>query len=51
MGTFNLQELEAQITTHTTQLAKRQRTFNKTQFPPHFYGEILEVKKAIKHAL
>ncbi|WP_299545796.1 tRNA (adenosine(37)-N6)-dimethylallyltransferase MiaA [uncultured Helicobacter sp.] len=51
MGTFNLQELEAQITTHTAQLAKRQRTFNKTQFPPHFYGEILEVKKAIKHAL
>ncbi|MCI5969258.1 tRNA (adenosine(37)-N6)-dimethylallyltransferase MiaA [Helicobacter sp.] len=49
-GEFSLQELEAQITTHTAQLAKRQRTFNKTQFAPHFCDAFLGVKEAIKRA-
>ncbi len=40
----NLSEL---ITIHTAQLTKRQRTFNKTQFPPHFCGNVPEVEKEI----
>ncbi|MBX7491130.1 tRNA (adenosine(37)-N6)-dimethylallyltransferase MiaA [Helicobacter turcicus] len=50
-GEFNLKELESLITTHTAQLAKRQRTFNKTQFLPHFCGEYLEVREAIRQKL
>ncbi|TLD84608.1 tRNA (adenosine(37)-N6)-dimethylallyltransferase MiaA [Helicobacter sp. MIT 11-5569] len=50
-GEINLQELESLITIHTAQLAKRQRTFNKTQFSAHFCGENLEVQVAIKRAL
>lgn len=50
-GKFNLQELETQIATHTAQLAKRQRTFNKTQFAEHFCGEIAEVRGAIESLL
>lgn len=49
-GLLSLQELEEQITIHTAQLAKRQRTFNKTQFMQHFCGGYLEVKAALKRA-
>lgn len=49
-GLLSLQELEEQITIHTAQLAKRQRTFNKTQFAPHFCGGYLEVKVALERA-
>ncbi|WP_457593182.1 tRNA (adenosine(37)-N6)-dimethylallyltransferase MiaA [Hydrogenimonas sp.] len=31
----SLKETEEKIVIHTRQLAKRQRTFNRTQFPPH----------------
>ena len=44
----DITQLESLITTHTAQLAKRQRTFNKTQFPPHFCGDYHAVKHAIK---
>ena len=44
----DLVQLESLITTHTAQLAKRQRTFNKTQFPPHFCGDYHAVKCAIE---
>lgn len=50
-GEFALHKLESLIITHTAQLAKRQRTFNKTQFLPHFCGGYLEVKEAIKQKL
>ncbi len=39
--------LEELITTHTAQLAKRQRTFNKTQFKEHFCGEVEVVLRRI----
>ncbi|MBE2984584.1 tRNA (adenosine(37)-N6)-dimethylallyltransferase MiaA [Campylobacter sp. RM9344] len=35
----NVAELEELITIHTTQLAKRQRTFNRSQFEKEFIGE------------
>ncbi|MEJ5168216.1 MAG: tRNA dimethylallyltransferase, partial [Arcobacteraceae bacterium] len=35
------------ISTHTAQLAKRQRTFNKTQLPFHQKNEINALKKEI----
>lgn len=38
-GEIPKEALEELITTHTAQLAKRQRTFNKTQFKEHFCGE------------
>jgi tRNA dimethylallyltransferase len=34
-GLYNYTQLEEKIATHTLQLAKRQRTFNASQFPPH----------------
>jgi tRNA dimethylallyltransferase len=34
-GVYNLKELEEKISTNTAKLAKRQRTFNKTQFLDH----------------
>ncbi|BCX80137.1 tRNA (adenosine(37)-N6)-dimethylallyltransferase MiaA [Campylobacter sp. 19-13652] len=41
-------ELSELISTHTAQLAKRQRTFNKGQFKGKFTGTLLECKSAIK---
>lgn len=49
-GAFGLQALQEQITTHTAQLAKRQRTFNKTQFSPHFCGSATAVQAALERA-
>ncbi len=43
-GRFSLLDLEEQIMIHTAQLAKRQRTFNASQFP----SLILENKEKIK---
>ena len=40
-GKINKDQLEEQIYIHTSQLAKRQRTFNKSQFG-HIYKENLE---------
>jgi tRNA dimethylallyltransferase len=37
-GFLNKNELVEKITTNTAQLAKRQRTFNSTQFAPHVKG-------------
>ncbi|WP_297812295.1 tRNA (adenosine(37)-N6)-dimethylallyltransferase MiaA [uncultured Helicobacter sp.] len=39
----SLQSLCDSISIHTAQLAKRQRTFNKTQFPSHFCGSATEI--------
>ena len=50
-GKINLNELNDLITIHTTQLAKRQRTFNKTQFKEHFCGEAKEVLEQIQKDL
>lgn len=50
-GKFKLQELEEQIATHTMQLAKRQRTFNTSQFAPHPKKELDELKSLIEISL
>ena len=46
-GKYSLNEAKEKIIIHTRQLAKRQRTFNRTQFPPHFVSSKDEVFKAI----
>ncbi|TLD85444.1 tRNA (adenosine(37)-N6)-dimethylallyltransferase MiaA [Helicobacter sp. MIT 05-5294] len=43
----SLESLRDSISTHTAQLAKRQTTFNKTQFPPHFCGTTTEIYSQI----
>lgn len=49
-NTINLQTLEELITTHTAQLAKKQRTFNKSQFPVKISDTLDNLKKEIfKH--
>ena len=50
-GKYNLNITKEKITIHTRQLAKRQRTFNKTQFPPHFKGRADEIKDRVKKLL
>lgn len=50
-GKFKLPMLEEKITIHTTQLAKRQRTFNTSQFLEHPKKELLELKKLIEKSL
>ncbi|EES89155.1 tRNA (adenosine(37)-N6)-dimethylallyltransferase MiaA [Helicobacter canadensis] len=50
-GKFSQETLEELISTHTAQLAKRQRTFNKTQFKEHFCGEVREVLMQIQKNL
>lgn len=44
-------ELKELITIHTAQLAKRQRTFNKSQFINRFSGNIKECQKAINSCI
>jgi len=44
---FSLESLKDSISLHTAQLAKRQGTFNKTQFPPHFCGTANEIYSQI----
>ncbi|WP_104721254.1 tRNA (adenosine(37)-N6)-dimethylallyltransferase MiaA [Helicobacter mesocricetorum] len=46
-GEFSKEYLESLITTHTLQLAKRQKTFNKTQFKEHFCGSAHEVSEML----
>ena len=43
----SIEELKSSISTHTAQLAKRQRTFNKTQFTDKVFLPIEKLKKAI----
>ena len=50
-GQISQEELEELISTHTAQLAKRQRTFNKTQFKEHLCGEAKEVLEQIQKDL
>ncbi len=50
-GKFKLPTLEEKITIHTTQLAKRQRTFNASQFAQHPKKEPSELKKLIETSL
>ncbi len=47
-GRVSLKELEEKISTNTAKLAKRQTTFNKTQFKSVIYGSIEEIKEDIK---
>lgn len=46
-GKFKLQGLEERITFNTIHLAKRQRTFNTSQFPPHTKGDVISLFDAI----
>jgi len=50
-GVHSLQRLEEKITINTLHLAKRQRTFNASQFPPHPKGERSLLKPLIESAL
>lgn len=50
-GKFKLPILEEKITTNTVHLAKRQRTFNASQFPTHPKQELSELKKTIENSL
>lgn len=47
-GKFKLQGLEERITFNTLHLAKRQRTFNTSQFPPHTKGDVASLFDAIE---
>lgn len=46
-GDILLKEAQELIITHTMQLAKRQRTFNKTQFESHLQGNYDEVCSSV----
>jgi len=46
-GVYNLQELEAKITTNTAKLAKRQITFNKSQLRVDFSGSVEEILSSL----
>ena len=48
---YTLKELEGKIATHTLQLAKRQRTFNASQFPPHIKAPFEMIKPLIEKVL
>lgn len=45
---INMTQAEELINIHTSQLAKRQRTFNKTQFGEHYLQEFTVLKDIIK---
>lgn len=47
-GRFKISGLEERITFNTLHLAKRQRTFNASQFPPHTQGDIKHLSNAIE---
>ena len=40
-------KLETLIATHTAQLAKRQRTFNRSQFEKKFVGDLTQTRSEI----
>ncbi|MDD3462214.1 MAG: tRNA (adenosine(37)-N6)-dimethylallyltransferase MiaA [Sulfurospirillaceae bacterium] len=50
-GYLSKDELREKIITNTARLAKRQRTFNTTQFPPHTKESIDELKILIENHL
>ncbi len=50
-GRSGLEEMKEQIITHTAQLAKRQQTFNKTQFPKRKLLSVEEIDKAASQFL
>ncbi|WP_458700715.1 tRNA (adenosine(37)-N6)-dimethylallyltransferase MiaA [Sulfurospirillum sp. 1307] len=47
-GKLSKKELIEQISIHTAQLAKRQKTFNQTQFKEHFKGTLKEILSQFK---
>ena len=49
-GFINKNELEEKIITSTAQLAKRQRTFNSTQFGPHTKGDLENIYIDVLHS-
>jgi len=46
-GVILKEHLQSLITTHTLQLAKRQKTFNRTQFQEHFCGSTQEISQML----
>ena len=46
-GDLSKSELESKIVINTGKLAKRQKTFNSSQFAKHFQGSVKEIKKII----
>jgi len=50
-GKYSLKEAKELISIHTRQLAKRQRTFNRTQFQPHKIATAQELKPQIEEIL
>ena len=50
-GRYSLKDAKERIIIHTRQLAKRQRTFNRTQFQTHIQGSLEEIKQQIIKAL
>ena len=46
-GKYTLKDAKEKIVIHTRQLAKRQRTFNRTQFPSHAQGSTKELEQQI----
>lgn len=47
-GKFKMQGLEERIIINTIHLAKRQRTFNTSQFPPHLKGDATSLFETIQ---
>lgn len=47
-GKFKMQGLEERIIFNTIHLAKRQRTFNTSQFPPHIKGDATSLFETIQ---
>lgn len=47
----SIDELEMLISTHTAQLAKRQRTFNRSQFAKRAIGDIAQIRSAVAEIL
>lgn len=47
-GKFKIQGLEERIVFNTIHLAKRQRTFNTSQFPPHIKGDAKSLFETIQ---
>lgn len=46
-GKFKIPGLEERITFNTLHLAKRQRTFNASQFPPHTKGDVTYLRDTL----
>lgn len=46
-GKYTLKDAKEKIVIHTRQLAKRQRTFNRTQFPSHTQSSTKELEQQI----